>query len=285
MRFGKAWILCVFCFNVGIMHATNEPSPQVAVLDLRGDKSVTVEQLSFMTSRIVQEFVRSNRFTVLERGRMEFILNEQGFQQSATCTSSECQIEMGKMLGVEYLIGGSLVRFGPTYMINLDYIQVESGRVVASVDAQEQGELHEIVQSITRKIVHILIAELHKDENSDSLQIAPLEYSKSVSSGINSKPRAALSTKRKVALAIAAGAIGSSAGGFYLNAQANSQHKEYTESLQNWETQREEETARSLQQNYDDLQTLEQQRNIAYGGSAVLGLMALLLWFWPEGSK
>ena len=38
---------------------------------------------------------------------MEQILVEQGFQQSG-CTTNECMVEVGKLIGVEKIVSGSI---------------------------------------------------------------------------------------------------------------------------------------------------------------------------------
>ena len=42
---------------------------------------------------------------------MEDILKEQGFQQTG-CTSDECVVEVGKIIGVQQMVGGSISKVG-----------------------------------------------------------------------------------------------------------------------------------------------------------------------------
>ena len=63
-----------------------------------GDKSVTAEQLNFITGKFAGELMNTQVFHMLDRGQMDYILKEQGFQQTGTCNSSECQVQMGQLL-------------------------------------------------------------------------------------------------------------------------------------------------------------------------------------------
>jgi curli biogenesis system outer membrane secretion channel CsgG len=49
-----------------------------------------------MTDRLRNELVNSGAFTVIERSKMDEILQEQGLQQTG-CTSDECAVEIGKL--------------------------------------------------------------------------------------------------------------------------------------------------------------------------------------------
>ena len=63
---------------------------------------------------------------LVERGMMEEVLQEQGFQQTG-CTSEECAVEVGQLLGVQNMIGGSIGRVGDTFTIDARMISVQSG--------------------------------------------------------------------------------------------------------------------------------------------------------------
>jgi hypothetical protein len=63
---------------------------------------------------------------LVERGMMEEVLQEQGFQQTG-CTSEECAVEVGQLLGVQNMIGGSIGRVGDTFTLDVRMISVQSG--------------------------------------------------------------------------------------------------------------------------------------------------------------
>ena len=100
--------------KIGPNKKTLEPdvisSQSVAVLEFEG-KNVSVAEASALTDRLRNELFQMGQFKIIERGQMDEILNEQAFQQTG-CVSSECAVEVGKMLGVpvhKILGGGSHV--------------------------------------------------------------------------------------------------------------------------------------------------------------------------------
>ncbi|MFC2170819.1 PEGA domain-containing protein [Calditrichota bacterium] len=109
----------------------------VAVIDLDMSAGVTEGYKRPLSDRLRQELVKTGRFKVVERNNMEGILREQGFQME-DCSSDECAVEMGRLLGVQKIIAGSLAKVGETHTINVRMIDIESGEIVAahSVDCR-----------------------------------------------------------------------------------------------------------------------------------------------------
>lgn len=60
-----------------------------------------------LTNRLRNELFRIGQFDVVDRGMMESILAEQDFQLTG-CTSDECLVEVGQLLGAEEMVGGSI---------------------------------------------------------------------------------------------------------------------------------------------------------------------------------
>jgi hypothetical protein len=82
---------------------------------------------------------------VMERSQMQEILKEQGFQQSGVCTDEGCMVEMGKLLGVQQLVGGSIGKLGSMYLVNLRCIDVKTAKIVAVVSEDVKGGIEEVV--------------------------------------------------------------------------------------------------------------------------------------------
>jgi TolB-like protein len=143
-------ILFIHFIASNLWAQTTSPTPKkpnIAVLNFSGDATVTPEQLAFITGEFASELTRSEAFTVLERSRMKDILQEQNFQQSEICNSSECKLQMGQMLGVDNLVVGSMVRFGPNYAFRVEYLDVATGVILKTVSFEKTGELHQVYRT------------------------------------------------------------------------------------------------------------------------------------------
>jgi len=104
----------------------------IAVLDFEG-KGVSQDDASILTDRLRNELFKTGSYNVLERAMMDDILKEQGFQQTG-CATSECAVEVGNMLGVQQMIGGSIGKLGDMYTVSARVIDVETGEVLKSAN-------------------------------------------------------------------------------------------------------------------------------------------------------
>ena len=97
----------------------------VAVIDFDASGISQLEATS-LTNRFRTAVGDVGAMRLVERGMMEEVLQEQGFQQTG-CTSEEYAVEVGQLLGVQNMIGGSIGRVGDTFTIDARMISVQSG--------------------------------------------------------------------------------------------------------------------------------------------------------------
>jgi TolB-like protein len=250
---------------------------QIAVAPFTGDKTTTDEQLQFMTGKFTSELIATKSFTVLERNKMDFILQEQGFQQSGACNSSECQVQMGQLLGVDYLVGGTLVNFGGEYAMHVDYLSVGTGQIIHSVDLSRKGDLQSVYMGICREAAGRLAAVVQGTTYTPVHEPPPL---------IASQPQVGMSTKRKIAMALWGSALVSGGAGVWFNQQGAGYAKDYDNALRNLTSSSGEQAdADRLQSAYDDLKGAKLSRTVSYSVSLGSALIGTVLWFLPEGGK
>ena len=121
--------------------------PQVAIMVFTGDNSSSPEQLDAITERFQSELLATNQFVILDRHQIDAILKEQGFQQSGVCSSSECQVKVGQLLGVDKLITGKVVKFGDVYAFNINYLNVSTAAVEQAISLEVNGALIDVLSS------------------------------------------------------------------------------------------------------------------------------------------
>jgi TolB-like protein len=124
----------------------------IAVFDLEHDKSVSSSEAQSIRERIQFELHSTGAFAILERSQMELILQEQGFQQSGACDNAKCQVEMGKMLGVDRLVIGSVRKIGALTSMNIQMVSVQTGQVEKSSIYDSKETLDVILQEGSRKV-------------------------------------------------------------------------------------------------------------------------------------
>ena len=119
----------------------------IAVIDLSSRGGLSKAEIGTLTDRLRSVLVRTNAFTVIDRGLMEDILSEQGFQMSG-CTSTDCAVEAGKILGVEQMLSGTLGKLGRLYTIDIILLDVATSQIIKSLTRDYSGEIEGLIGQI-----------------------------------------------------------------------------------------------------------------------------------------
>ncbi len=121
-----------------------ESKPAVAVLDLR-DQGVSQLIAKSLSDELRVNISRLEKFRVIERNEMQAIFMEQDFQQSDECDNEECGAEIGRLLGAEQLIMGSVGRVGKTFLVTTRIIDVSTGEMIKAESVKIRGDIDEIL--------------------------------------------------------------------------------------------------------------------------------------------
>ena len=113
--------------------------PTIAILDFEGI-GVSAEEARVLTNRLGTHMVQLGRYQVIERGQMEQILTEQDFQMTG-CTSNECAVEIGQLIGARQMLAGSFGRLGTIYTIDMRIIDVVTGRITRTTSYDIEGSI------------------------------------------------------------------------------------------------------------------------------------------------
>ena len=121
----------------------------IAVIDFSGN-GISANDVNTLTDRFRIELFRTGKFIVAEREMMNQVLDEQGFQQSG-CSTDECLVEMGKLIGVSDIIGGSVSKFGNLYSVSLRMVDIELGTIVQSAIYDHEGKFEDLLIKVMKK--------------------------------------------------------------------------------------------------------------------------------------
>ncbi|MEZ0371149.1 MAG: CsgG/HfaB family protein [Candidatus Sericytochromatia bacterium] len=135
-----------------------ENLPLLAVLELDARGEVTPAEAGTLTDRLRAHVIHAGRYQVLEREKMQAILKEQGFQQSAAaCAGQDCSVRLGRLLGVRYLLSGSLSRVGGLYVLNARLLDVEEGLILREEYTDCECPLKELLTVSTLQLTERLL--------------------------------------------------------------------------------------------------------------------------------
>ena len=85
-----------------------------------------------MTGLLVYELSQSSRIQVIEEEAIRLVLERQGLNESDLCSSTYCQVEIGKLVQAQKMVIGDLMKMGSKYVITLRVIDIQSGVVEKS---------------------------------------------------------------------------------------------------------------------------------------------------------
>ena len=139
----------------------------IAVVDFDA-KGVSDTVASALTDRFASELFNLGIFRLIERERVGEVLNEQGFQQSG-CTTAECAVELGQMLGTEKIITGSISKVGNVFSVSSRIINVESGEIYKMSTYDYQGNIGQLLMTgmsiAVNKLVETTLTQFPESQN------------------------------------------------------------------------------------------------------------------------
>ena len=138
-------------FQVSFLPAQAIP---IAVMDFDGFGISQMEAIA-LSNRLRNELFRLGTFDVVDRGMMENILTEQDFQMVG-CTSNECLVEVGQLLGAKQMMGGSISKVGNTFSVSARLVDVETGRLLAVSDYDLKAEIDDMLTTGMRIVALML---------------------------------------------------------------------------------------------------------------------------------
>ncbi len=142
-----------------------QDKPPVAVMSLKAE-GVSESESRIVTARLRIELFKTDKFSIVERERMDDILQEQGFQLSG-CTSDECILEAGKLLGVKMIVAGEIGKMGDLYTLSIRLIDVQTGKLLRVASEDCAGAIDQVLTESVLKIAYKL-ADVEIPESMDT---------------------------------------------------------------------------------------------------------------------
>tara|TARA_B100001971_G_C17854705_1_gene365202 strand:- start:39 stop:608 length:570 start_codon:yes stop_codon:yes gene_type:complete len=115
----------------------------IAIIDFEGI-GVSIKEARILTQRLASEIISLNVYQLFERSKVDQLLKEQKFQHSG-CVDAVCAVEIGKLVGVQHMVIGTVSKIGNTYSVDSRIIDVESGKSFISAKYSTQNSIHDVI--------------------------------------------------------------------------------------------------------------------------------------------
>jgi hypothetical protein len=165
--------LCVIFLAIIVsISPAQESKMNIAVIDL-DPTGISNNEAQFLSDRLRTELFETGKFQVVEREKMNTILEEQGFQQTG-CTTVECAIEIGQLLNVTVMVAGSIGKIEEIYSLSIRMIDVQTGALMRTATRDYEGKLSEVLTDVIPEISEEL-AEAERLQSEKAREDVPLK--------------------------------------------------------------------------------------------------------------
>ena len=141
----------------------------IAVFDFIGN-DINSNTARTLSDRLRIELVKYNFINVLERSRIDAILEEQAIQMSG-CVD-ECLVEVGKLLGATSIITGSIGKVGDYYTINARKINATTGKLENAFGYDSKLGIESLLVIGMNEVAYQIV---YGEKLSNTLQVIPKE--------------------------------------------------------------------------------------------------------------
>ena len=149
--------------------AFNTKNETIAVFDFIGN-DINSNTARTLSDRLRIELVKYNFINVLERSRIDAILEEQAIQMSG-CVD-ECLVEVGKLLGATSIITGSIGKVGDYYTINARKINATTGKLENAFGYDSKLGIESLLVNGMNEVAYQIV---YGEKLSNTLQVIPKE--------------------------------------------------------------------------------------------------------------
>ncbi|MBU0936525.1 MAG: penicillin-binding protein activator LpoB, partial [Spirochaetes bacterium] len=114
--------------------------PKVAVLDTLVDAKMDQSVIVPVTEKIIERFVVSGRYKVLDRSNVQQVLFEREFQLSGMVSDAEIT-QAGRFLGADFVVVPRVQLIADTFFLTCKMIDVETGVIANQASTEGEGKL------------------------------------------------------------------------------------------------------------------------------------------------
>lgn len=114
----------------------------IAIIDFTDLNGRTNMECKYLTERVVTEIASSKKINVIERKQLAKILSEQSLSMEGLTEQSNMQ-QIGKILNVEAILTGSLVKVNNENEINARLINAKNGEIITAINTKEDSTFKE----------------------------------------------------------------------------------------------------------------------------------------------
>ncbi|MGD1045928.1 MAG: PEGA domain-containing protein [Bacteroidota bacterium] len=138
--------------------------PNIAVMEFDTREGVSPGIAASLSDVFISQLAGTQEFTIEDHNRIKTILQDQEFQQNVPCSQNECIIEACKILRVEKIFVGTVGKIGRIFTVNIQMLDVATGRIQINKNYQHDGDVEELAQDVIPTLALQMAGELTKKD-------------------------------------------------------------------------------------------------------------------------
>lgn len=120
----------------------------ISVTDLKITSGLSAADGEQLTKKLLNELAALRAYEVLDIAKRDELLREQQFQMTGACDQSSCLVEVGKLLGVNKMVGGSIGKLGSAYSVELQMVDVKTSAVDMPFSREYTGDVSALLKAM-----------------------------------------------------------------------------------------------------------------------------------------
>ena len=120
----------------------------IAIKDFQVIRGRDTAIAAYIQEDMTTAMVNSGQFNVVERFKLESVINELKLEQTGIMDTGQAQ-KVGKLIGADLILTGTLAQMGKEWNANLRLINTETGLIIAAIN--QSGPLNELVETAYRE--------------------------------------------------------------------------------------------------------------------------------------
>jgi hypothetical protein len=156
----------------------SEDKPTLAVWKVKGEMVNSLET-TVITNSMRMYFVNTSKYLVLDRENMDKLLQEQSMPQYGVTREMDAA-RLGRLLNVEKIVFGSLLRFNGEYFLQASIVDVQTSTIETSCTERfsSQSEFPDVTRRVTERLTNtqlIVVEEIVPPPSSNADTVSPID--------------------------------------------------------------------------------------------------------------
>lgn len=123
---------------------------RIGVMDFIESEGLPRDTGKTAATHAIIALLDSQKYTVIEKSTVEFILKEQALQKKG-CTDTDCAIQTGKLIAANLMLTGNIIELNKKIIVSINIRNIEQGKVEFS-ETMSIASLKELEFTITGSI-------------------------------------------------------------------------------------------------------------------------------------